>query len=219
VRTRARSGARKLPARGSRAVDAYGRAVVEIWLRLTGRAQILSPRDWSVVTAWHARGVPLALVRETFESEVDRLQRARGPAALAALIDEAWTTVLRGRLSASGPGAAGGPTAAAVLAAWRERRQAEPAGSLLGRLLDEVLARSERSHDPEQLDRTLDGALLELAGSAQIARIAADVERNLADYRGRMTAATYATTRDRALRERLRRAFGLPRLSGASEEP
>ena len=40
----------------------YARALAEALSRLRERPTVLSPRDWSLVSEWYSRGIPLGLV-------------------------------------------------------------------------------------------------------------------------------------------------------------
>jgi hypothetical protein len=178
---------------------------------------VLSPRDWGIVSDWHARKIPLQIVEEAMEAAVERgRKRGRPPRAglsyLAHAVDDAWTCVASGRLE-DGPGETRDPSPASALAAWHRRIDAEPAGSALAELLAGLLRRLEGGESPEALDAELDRRLAETAESHLLRRVEQDLERDLEPHRGRISSERLEATRGRAMAQRLRLRLGLPRLA------
>ena len=81
------------PARVAR----YARAVERALARSSGRAVVMSPRDFSLLTGWLARGVPLALVLEQIELRRSTGRDVRSLAPIAAAVERAWGAVVDGR--------------------------------------------------------------------------------------------------------------------------
>ena len=200
---------------------AYFQAIEEIFVELRGAPLLLSPADWQVARRWHREGVPLDLVRSTLE-EVFAKRKERGargkisslrycaPAVEAAWADLRELTAPARRAEATAFEV--GPLLAAL------------AASLPGR---EALAASitSLSGDPQEveerlaaLDREmLDQAWGELDGEAR-SEVEAAVEKTLASLAGRLPAAELASSRERLVRQTLRRKLGLPVLSLFSPE-
>jgi len=127
-------------------------------------------------------------------------------------VEEAWSTVLEGRVAESatrsGPGEAG-PDG---VAAWRRRMQAEPRRSPLRRLLATLLEALDSGDAAARVEERLER---EIAGAAPepLRRAAEDeVGRELEPYVGRMKGEALETTRRRAVARRLRSRLGLPPL-------
>jgi hypothetical protein len=142
----------------------YARALERALAQASGRAVVMSPRDFALVTGWLARGVPAALILEQIEHRKAKGKDVRSLASIARAVEEAWGAVVDGRVGASvpaevHPSAAPPPDDAAILAA------ASP----------EARAEAEREADAA-----------------------------LAPWRARMTPAAFASTRRRAVLDRLR---------------
>jgi hypothetical protein len=202
-------------ARGERSragPERYARAVEALWRERvpTAAEQLLSPRDFGLIAGWHERGVPLALVRETIERELRGRPTGRVLtfATIAPLIDEAWTVIARGRLTAAAAPPCEDGTA---IDAWRAVIAAAP-GSAGARRLSADLDRLSAGEDAEVIDRELDEALAEL-WPAEVAEITGEVEAELEPYRGRLAPERFAESRRRGVLTRLRRRLGLPRLA------
>lgn len=195
----------------------YARRIERRWSELLEQPLIFSPRDWSIVSAWHARGVALEIVCEAMEAAIERARaRGRPPRAglayLAPAVDEAWASVVSGRLGVEHDAPAEHAPAPAR-DAWRRRIAAEPASPLAG-LLSALLTRLEAGEPGARLDRELDDRLPEVGPAALIAQLEPELERELAPHRGRIPPDRLATTRARALIDRLRQRLQLPRLAG-----
>jgi hypothetical protein len=209
--------------RGEAGAVRYVRAVERALAALASRPFVLSPRDYALISAWHARGVPLGLVLETIDEKVGRHggpSRARGLSRLAPAIEEAWEAVRDGRFvtGAAAPADELPPLASAV-EAWRRARSAAPDGSPLRLLLDGLLARHEARESPVDLDAGLDRSLPDSAPASLVARVAQESRGELEPFRKRMDPAVYEATVRRSLTDRLRRALGLPRLALTSTLP
>jgi len=194
----------------------YARSIERHWSDLVDRPVILSPRDWSRISRWYSWGVPLDLIDET-------LRRAAGPkrggrelrglADLAPAIEEAWGVILQGRLSRHPAGV--GPIPDNPRAAWSRCILDQTPDSPLARTLTELLARQDRGEAPDQLDGELDRRLPEIVPAELVDRVLAALERELSEYRSRMSTDRFQATRRRACEKRLRHALKLPRLASA----
>ncbi len=201
--------------------QAYFQAVEEIFVELRGAPLLLSPTDWQVARRWHREGVPLALVKRTLE-EVFAKRKERGargkisslrycvPAVEAAWADLRELTAPARRTES--PSFAVAPRLAAL------------AASLPGRV---ALAASISSleGDPQDvedrlaaLDREmLDQAWVEADGETR-SEVEAAVEKTLASLGDSLPAAELESSRERLVRQALRRKLGLPVLSLFSPE-
>ena len=79
----------------------YARAVERALARSSGRAVVMSPRDFSLLAGWLARGVPLALVLEQIELRRSKGKDVRSLAPIAAAVERAWGAVVDGRSEAT----------------------------------------------------------------------------------------------------------------------
>ena len=189
---------------------AYARAVEEALGRARGRPSVLSPRDWARVADWCARGVPLPLVLEALDEVASQLRRrggeVRGLGLVAPAVEESWRAVERGR-----PGVAVEVEAPEEpAAAWRRARDVRSGKDALARWLQEAEDRLQTGAAKGVLEEELDHLLPDLAGEAHVAQVSSDVDRALAPFRARMSEETFTATRQRALRDGLRRVLGLP---------
>ncbi len=191
----------------------YARTIERRWSDLVHRPVVLSPRDWSRISRWYSWSVPLDLIEETLRSATrpERGREPRGLAQLAPAIEEAWTVILQGRI-AQRP-AELGSIPADPRAAWGSRILEEPPGSPLARTLTDLLARLDRGDDPDVLDGELDRRLPEIVPAELVDRVLAGLERELSEYRSRMSTDRLQATRRRACEKRLRHALNLPRLA------
>jgi len=190
----------------------YARAVARTWFAVSGRAGVLSSRDFARIADWHARGIPVELVREVARSCAGTGGRARAPrslAALAAQVEEAWAVIRDGRLASAGSVVA---AAAPPGGAWRAARARLPADSPLARLLGTLLDRLACGEAPRALDDELDRELEAAAPPEQVERARAAVDRDLGDFAGRLGPADLRRVAARAQVDKLRRLLGLPRL-------
>jgi hypothetical protein len=201
----------------SRRPDAYAREIERRWARLLDRPVVLSPKDWALISDWHARSIPLSLVLESMQHAVDRPALRRAPSGLryvAPVVEEAWQVVVDGRRSRDSAEEAPSP-ASDPIRAWRRRLEAEGEASGLRHLLSELLAELEGGETAETIDRRLDERLPEQAPEALLATWQRRVDAELAPFVERMDLETLERTRRAALIDRLRRALGLPHLRRA----
>ncbi len=203
--------------RGGISAATYARRIERRWSELLEQPWILSPRDWSIVSDWHARGVALEIVFEALEAAIERARtRGRPPRAglayLVPAVDEAWASVVSGRLGVEHDAPVEHGLAPAR-DAWRRRIAAEPALPL-ARLLSALLTRLDAGEPGASLDDELDQRLPDVSDPALIAQHEPQLERELAPHRGRIPPDRLATTRARARIDRLRQRLQLPRLAG-----
>lgn len=85
------------PARAARYARALERALAEA----SGRAVVMSPRDFALLSGWLARGVPLALVLEQVEHRKSKGKDVRSLASIAGAVENAWSAVVDGRVGAT----------------------------------------------------------------------------------------------------------------------
>jgi hypothetical protein len=201
---------------------AYFQAIEEIFVELRGAPLLLSPADWQVARRWHRDGVPVALVKSTLE-EVFAKRKERGakgkisslrycaPAVEAAWADLRELTVPGHRVEA--PDFETAPRLAALAAALPKAFAsfAERVAALAGepQEVEERLSGLDR----EMLDHAEQAADGELRAEVQ-----ASVEKTLAMLGGRLPAGELESSRERLVRQTLRRKLGLPVLSLFSPE-
>ena len=199
---------------------AYFQAVEEIFVALRGAPLLLSPADWQVARRWHREGVPLDLVRSTLE-EVFAKRKERGakgrisslrycaPAVEAAWADLHELTAPARRAEA--PAFEVAPRLAALAASLSGQALAARITSLSGdpQEVEEHLAALDR----QMLDQAWEG----LDGEAR-SEVETAVEKTLASLAGRLPAGELASSRERLVRQTLRRKLGLPVLSLFSPE-
>jgi hypothetical protein len=199
----------------------YFQAIEEIFVELRGAPLLLSPADWQVARRWQREGIPLDLVRSTLE-EVFAKRKERGakgkisslrycaPAVEAAWADLRELTAPARRAEA--PAFEVAPRLASLAASLpaREALSARVAG-LSGdpQEVEEHLAALDR----QMLDQAWDG----LDGETR-SEVEAAVEKTLASLAGRLPLAELASSRERLVRQTLRRKLGLPVLSLFSPE-
>ena len=201
---------------------AYFQAVEETFVELRGAPLLLSPADWQVARRWHRDGVPIGLVRSTLE-DVFAKRKERGakgkisslrycaPAVEAAWADLRELTAPGHRVEA--PAFESAPRLAALAAALP--------GDFSG-FAGRIMA---LTGDPQEIEERLSALDRELLDHAEAglnadlrAEIQAAVEKTLATLGGRLPAAELETSRERLIRQALRRKLGLPVLSLFSPE-
>ena len=155
----------------------------------------------------------MGLIDETLRSAArpERGREARDLAQLGPAIEESWVVVLQGRTAQHSAEPRSIP--ADPRASWSSRILEEPPDSPLARTLTTLLARLDRGDDPEVLDGELDRQLPEIAPAQLVGRVLAALERELSEYRSRMSTDRLRTTRRLACEKRLRHALQLPRLA------
>jgi hypothetical protein len=206
-------------AAGKGASGSYARAVERLWAGLCGRAVILSPKDWSIVEEWYARGIPLQVIEEAIDAAVERRKRGkgspppRGLVYIAPAVEEGWTAVLEGRRQGPPATASGQKRNTPDISGWRERSNAEAEGSPLCLLLSGLIAAFEGGAEADELDRQLDADLPAAAPGELLRAIEKEVTSELAPFSERMTSSAYEETMRRAVAARLRQMLRLDRLS------
>lgn len=200
---------------------AYFQAVEEIFVQLRGAPLLLSPADWQVARKWHREGVPLDLVRSTLE-EVFAKRKERGAKGrisslryCAPAVEAAWADLHE--LTAPGrrteaPAFEVAPRLAALAASLPGR---EALAAQVAHLSGDPQEVEERlaALDREMLDQAWEG----LDGDAR-SEVETAVEKTLAALAGRLPASELASSRERLVRQTLRRRLGLPVLSLFSPE-
>jgi len=210
---------------GDTTIAAYARAIEREWVAFVGGAVILSPRDWALISKWHARGIPLEIVREAIEAARERGKKRprrtppRGLGYIATAVDEGWTAVEDGRVLETalpeGPSDEPAETLSGVSPGLAERLRRRLESEAEGSKLSSVLLRSIRRLEQGDTEKVVESALDEELPAALPERWLRDaeseVERRIAPFEGRMSADAFESTRRRATLERLRRRVGLPR--------
>jgi len=191
----------------------YVRAVEAAWAKAFQRPSVVSPREFELVDRWRRRGVPLAVVCEVIADWAKRRggRAPRGLTALAAAVDDAFAPVAAGRSPAGAPEVL--PPRDAAMRAWETARDGLPPGSPLGAALTRLLAEAAAGAPGDGLDRALDAALPDAVPADELARIREETLRALAGFRDRMSEGEFRSASDRALADRLRATFALPRIS------
>jgi hypothetical protein len=189
------------------------------WSAWLERPAVLSPRDFEHVRGWHARGIPLAVIRgaiDAFAAGRPSRRKPRGLYALAAAIEEEWVALTQGRIAPVAADATGGgsaPVGEAPLCAWRRVAAAPDTPPALAALLARLLAAHAAGAAAHDLDPELDAALPGVVAAEVAAAVEAELDRDLAPWRERLPAPELARTRQRGRVERLRRRLGLPALA------
>jgi hypothetical protein len=197
-------------------LEHYAREIECLWSQFLSGPVVLSPGDWRWISAWHRRGIPLALIAECLEEASARRRRARGstrPRGLsyvAAAVDEAWEVIVDGRTEPAPRSASMPPVD--PLSAWRRRMEQEPASSRLRSLLARLIDAMEAGADAAGVDTDLSRGV---AGSVA-PELREETEREaraaLGTYRSRLTAEQFENALRQAVAQRLRRLLRLPRL-------
>jgi hypothetical protein len=199
----------------------YFQAIEEIFVELRGAPLLLSPADWQVARRWQREGIPLDLVRSALE-EVFAKRKERGargkisslrycaPAVEAAWADLRELTAPARRAEA--PAFEVAPRLASLAASLPGR---EALSGRVAQLSGDPQEVEERlaALDREMLDQAWDG----LDGETR-SEVEAAVEKTLASLAGRLPALELASSRERLVRQTLRRKLGLPVLSLFSPE-
>jgi hypothetical protein len=202
---------------GERDVITYVRALERQLERFHEPPFVLSPKDWALAEDWHGRGVPLELVVECLEAAAERRPRGRRPrrppllAHVKAEVEEGWTVIRQGRLPAAG---AGKPVQVPgdARALWERAAERAGAATALGRLLSELLARLREGADADAIDARLERELVQVVPEGLVEEVRRGAAAEILPFRGRWDPATFEAACERALRSRLRRRLGLPRL-------
>jgi len=197
----------------------YFRALEETFLRLRGKATLLSAADWQVAQGWHRAGIPIEVVIPVMESLFERARerRKRTISSLTyfkAAVESAWEEVQG--LSAGGRKERLEP----IRIEDRLRRLADRIGPSVPdgeRWREAIAALSGELDEVESKLAALDGALLaELAANAAEAERVADreaIERALAGVASRLPPEEVDRARAHLRAQHLRQRHALPVLS------
>lgn len=204
---------------------AYFQAVEEIFVELRGSPLLLSPADWQVARRWHQEGIPLELVRRTLQ-EVFAKRKERGAKGkisslryCAPAVEAAWAELRD--LMAPGDRAAAPtfevtPRLAALAASLPPSLPDRE--TLAARLIALAGAPQEVEDHLAALDREMLDAAAEGLDAESQGEIATAVEKTLTLLGGRLPADELESSRERLVRQALRRRLGLPVLSLFSPE-
>lgn len=205
----------------STSLASYARAVEGLWSDCLKRPVLLSALDWNLITDWHARRVPLQVVREALEALAARRRATppRGLGAIAEAVEESWAAITDGRVAAVPEPAGAPPRLPDPAQAWRACLAGPAADNEVGTLLRELLARHAAGASAADVDAALDTRLWDAAPEALRRNVERQVDDALAVFRGRMPAAAWQETRKRALTDRLRRHLGLGRVTVPQANP
>jgi len=206
---------------GARGPEVYARELERALSRVRQRPVVLSPRDWQLVLDWHARQIPLAVIQEALDEAAARARKrgSSGPRSLAYLartVDEAWDVIRGGRLDSLDGTPPVSPSMADVREAWNHLRESSATDSPLAAWIGELLRRLDEGEAPEEVERDLEGTIVDHAPPELAERIRGEVATELAPFRGRIPPADMEATSRRAVVTRLRRFLGLPRLPVAT---
>ena len=203
----------------------YFQAIEATFLRLRGSPLLLSPKDWRTAQEWHRQGIPLDLVERTLE-ELFAQRRERGTEGKVSSlrycvprVEAAWAALRE--LTAPGERTPEAESRPVELGSRLVELAASLPEELPGRegLAERIEALAELG-DPrvveERLaeieDEAVDALLADLRPRERKA-LEAQVDRTLATLAGRVPENEAERTRDRLLRQRVRRKAGLPPLS------
>jgi hypothetical protein len=211
---------------------AYYQSIEEFFVSRRGDPLFLSNADWLLIRKWRRAGLPLRIVMRGIADALDghahswgRKRKVGSLAYCAAEVDaarERWQRALsfEDETETSVPLALKGFASALEVATELGARGAAAARSAAAEL--RVLAAPGASGPPrlEELTRRLgatEKALLEAlradASAETLAAIDAEIDADLAPYRGRMPERVLAQIRDEAWARRLLGRHGIPRLS------
>jgi len=194
---------------GELSAEHYARRLLAEWERLSGRAVVLSEREWELMCDWHTRGVPAPLIEETMAEVVARRRTTpRSLTFIAQAVEESWRAVVDGRTA---PAAERGRR---PVEHWRRVAGDAATSAELGARIAALLDELDRGAAPAELDRRLDETIVGLVDPETLRAAEEAVDRRLAGFAGRLDPETLAMTRRRAVVERLRASLGLPRLVG-----
>lgn len=204
---------------------AYFDAIEEMFIALRGSPLLLSPADWHVARRWHREGIPLDLVKRALEEVfAKRLERgAKGKISslryCAPAVEAAWEELR----DLTAPGLRATAQAFEVAPRLTSLAAALPS-SLPGRdaFAGRVAALGGEPQEVEERLAALDSEMLDSAyqglDEEGRAEIEAAVGRTLDALRGRLPAEELERSRERLLRQALRKRLGLPVLSLFSPE-
>jgi hypothetical protein len=195
----------------------YARSVMRVLAEIRGpeAAVALTPRDWALLLEWESRGVPLATVLEALRDAPGRRRSRRAPRGplrlsdVAPAVEEAWQVLRSGSLAPAAPE----PTSEETAEIWVQALEAAEPASPLASLLEALLARWRLGARAEDLDAALDEGLAGAAPKHLREDVESEVRRELAPFRSLMAPDAFAATHALTVRDRLRKALRLPRIS------
>jgi hypothetical protein len=117
----------------------YARALERALAQASGRAVVMSPRDFALLSGWLARGVPLALVVEQIEHRKAKGKDVRSLASIASAVEHQWSAVVDGRVGATRSSGPAGPAAPAA--------DPQDDATVLAEASSDAVARAERAAD------------------------------------------------------------------------
>ena len=216
----------------------YFSDIEDTFVRLRGKHLMLDPMDWELIEAWKIAGVPLHVVLRTIEEAFER-QRAKDKGVIRTLrfikdaVEEAFEQWKSMRVGAHEPAedgrdpfpkekvitylqdAAHALVTKAKVPEGCEDTFAE-ALDALGQLEVEFAENGNARTLEEELtkiERNLYVAIESGATPEQIAEARAAAEALFGPYKNNMLPQVYQQQIDTALKNNLRKAFGVPRLS------
>jgi hypothetical protein len=211
---------------------AYYQSIEEFFVSRRGDPLFLSNADWLLIRKWRRAGLPLRIVMRGITDALDghahswgRKRKVGSLAYCAAEVDaarERWqralsfgeeaetsvATAMTGFASALEAATGLGPRGAgAARSAAAELRVSAAPGQGAPPRLEELTRRLGA------IEKALLGALRADAAAETLAAIGAEIEADLAPYRGRMPERVLDQIRDEAWTRRLLGRHGIPRLS------
>jgi hypothetical protein len=211
---------------------AYYQSIEEFFVSRRGDPLFLSNADWLLIRKWRRAGLPLRIVMRGITDALDghahswgRKRKVGSLGYCAAEVDaarERWqralsfgeeaetsvATAMTGFASALEAATGLGPRgAAAARSAAAELRVLAAPGQGASPRLEELTRRLGAT------EKALLGAVRADAAAETLAAIAAEIEADLAPYRGRMPERVLDQIRDEAWTRRLLGRHGIPRLS------
>ena len=220
----------------------YFTEIEECFQRCRGTRTLLSPLDWALIETWKEAEIPLEAVLlgverafEKFKKRPKGLQKVNSLAYCSQLVLKAAEEIAAGAGVGSGtaaqekessapfeageiPGYLRRNSAALEEAAQRAREQGQP---VLAEDLATVAGGLDSAPgDLEGIERRMTALEEKLTASLQraanvelLTSLRADVERGLAAYRRKMSAAQVESLERQLLKKRLFEHYGVPRLS------
>lgn len=220
----------------------YYTEIEEHFQRKRGARIYLSPVDWDLIHGWREAGIPLAAVLTGIDQAFAKFEQghrrdSQRPRALvycaAAVLDaaEGMRAAAVGANAAPAAGSEDNQFAPGRLAAFLEAAEAKIKGcpalpatvaettahelaQLRGTMADDrAIPLPELDRMLSVLDDRLYLTLLQVTPSPDLARLKADLERDLAPYRRKLRPEQWLMIERQFLQRRLLEGAGLPRLS------
>lgn len=215
----------------------YFSDIEDHFCRRRGTVLVVSPLDWAVMETWKEAGIPLEAVLRGIDASFDKYDRrpnkTRKVNSLAYCTQEVLAAAEDMKEAATGSKreASGAGLEVSRLRAYLERNAGElekakvpaSAGKLVhddARALREIAATLKESPDAEDIERRMTvmeeklfAALLTATGDDVLVEVRGEAERELAPYKGKMTAPQIEQLLRQYTNKRLLERYGLPRLS------